>query len=144
MLAGRAGMVCGVSVMTEIIPLIETVSMVETQIDVRDQKIEELQSRLEIAQRNTEKAHMAHAKTGSELSAYKGECERLLRRLDRCRGALADIALSEDMTLELAQKKANRIYGETDVESQKREGQCTHGIPWDEPTGCPDCVTLCK
>ena len=43
--------------------------------------------------------------------------ERLTEALDAARGALADIANSDDMTLELARTKAARIYAETELSS---------------------------
>jgi len=49
---------------------------------ITEEDYDELLSRLDTAQLNTEKAHMAHAKTSSELSAEKGENNRLLTRLD--------------------------------------------------------------
>lgn len=36
----------------------------------------------------------------------------LIETIDRLRGALADIALTEDMTLEVARHKATRVYQE--------------------------------
>jgi transcription initiation factor IIE alpha subunit len=39
--------------------------------------------------------------------------KRLQEKLEIARGALADIALSDDMTLEVAKNKAARIYRET-------------------------------
>lgn len=41
------------------------------------------------------------------------ERERWQAQIEKCRGALADIANSSDMTLKLAQAKARRIYAET-------------------------------
>ena len=43
--------------------------------------------------------------------------------IQKLRGALADIAFSEDMTLDLARRKAKRIYEETaHLDSNGREG----------------------
>jgi len=46
---------------------------------------DQLQTQLDTALRNAEKAHIAHAKTGSELSAEKGKNERLQSQLDSIR-----------------------------------------------------------
>lgn len=54
-------------------------------------------------------------------SEHGPEIERLQRLLQISRGALADIAVSTDMTLTLARKKANRIYEETDPDKKETQ-----------------------
>lgn len=46
----------------------------------------------------------------SDYDALQAELAALKERLQIAVGALADIAYSKDMTLELAQKKSARIY----------------------------------
>jgi hypothetical protein len=65
-------------------------------------------------------------------------------QLQIARGALADIANSTDMTLELARKKAARIYSETAIACEYPtcvddgpEGKCTKWLIGDCPGPAP-------
>ena len=49
------------------------------------------------------------------LNRSADEIELLREALDRARGALADISGAKDMTLQIAQSKAARIYAATKV-----------------------------
>lgn len=52
--------------------------------------------------------------------------ERMARALEKCRGALADIANADDMTLRLARAKAKRIYDETGADIEALLGMREH------------------
>ena len=56
---------------------------------------------------------MALSACATDLEALLSALPETPGALDRCRGALADIAHSPDMTLAVARKKAKRVYKET-------------------------------
>jgi hypothetical protein len=62
-----------------------------------------------------------------------------MTNLELARGALADIAFSDDMTLELARAKAKRVYDET---TPPVEPTCLNGyriVPTMGLAVCADC-----
>lgn len=70
-----------------------------------------------------DRAYWSHVYSAANMRAYAAaevakERERWEHSLNAARGALADIATSVDMTLELAQRKAWRVYSETEARSQ--------------------------
>ena len=53
--------------------------------------------------------------------------EQLGELLQKALGALADIGASQDMTLEMARRKAGRVYREIADIMEVDEGVCTEG-----------------